>query len=140
MALILCIETATKCCSVALAKEGELYAYKENIPKVYSHSESLNIYIQDLLKECQLKINHLDAIAVSSGPGSYTGLRIGCSSAKGLCYALGLPLISIPTLDSMAQIKMVNNKDKILCPMIDARRMEVYCSLFYKNFQTDVES
>ena len=140
MALILCIETATKCCSVALAKEGELYAYKENIPKVYSHSESLNIYIQDLLKECQLQINHLDAVAISSGPGSYTGLRIGCSSAKGLCYALGLPLISIPTLDSMAQIKMVNNKDKILCPMIDARRMEVYCSLFYKNFQTDVEA
>jgi len=140
MSLILCIETATKCCSVALAKEGQLFAFKEDVPEVYFHSESLNIFIQDLLNDHQHCVHDLDAIAISSGPGSYTGLRIGCSTAKGLCYALNLPLISIPSLESMAQLKRSHNSDKILCPMIDARRMEVYYSLFYKKFQTDVQA
>ena len=103
MALILNIETASTNCSVALAKEGVLLAIKEEDTPNYSHSEQLHVFIQAVLTEAKYDLGELDAIAVSKGPGSYTGLRIGVSAAKGLCFSLDLPLIAIPTLESMAQ-------------------------------------
>ena len=140
MALILSIETATKSCSIAIAKNGQLLASKEEVSEKYSHSEQLTIFIDNLLKENSLTVADLDAIAISSGPGSYTGLRIGVSTAKGLCYALDIPLISVSTLEAMAQLMTNKYPNKILCPMIDARRMEVYCALFGTNYQTEVEA
>lgn len=130
MALILLIETATKSCSVALALNDKIISSNEEVNENYSHAEKLNNFIADLFQENTIKMQELDAIAVSKGPGSYTGLRIGVSTAKGLCYSLDKPLISISTLRSMAyrmaQIKVAD----LYCPMIDARRMEVY-NAFY---------
>jgi tRNA threonylcarbamoyladenosine biosynthesis protein TsaB len=140
MALILCIETATKSCSIALAREGQLLACKEAVSQEYSHSEQLTVFIEDLLQEQHLTVQDLNAIAISSGPGSYTGLRIGVSTAKGLCYSLDIPLISISTLEAMAQLMTEKHSDKTLCPMIDARRMEVYCALFDQDEQTEIEA
>lgn len=140
MALILCIETATKSCSIALAREGQLFACKEAVSQEYSHSEQLTVFIEDLLQEQHLTVQDLNAIAISSGPGSYTGLRIGVSTAKGLCYSLDIPLISISTLEAMAQLMTEKHSDKTLCPMIDARRMEVYCALFGTDHKTEVEA
>jgi len=135
MALILNLETATTVCSVSLAKDGKLIALKE-INGNYSHAENLTLFVEDVFKQAGLKLNDVDAIAVSKGPGSYTGLRIGVSTAKGLCYALDKPLIAINTLQHMA-FAITNNILHIIpppktlyCPMIDARRMEVYCALF----------
>ena len=102
MALILCLETATKSCSVALAKDGDLLHCKNEISEKYSHSEQLTLFIESILSEQGIALVDLDAIAVSKGPGSFTGLRIGVSSAKGLCYALDKPLISVSTLEAMA--------------------------------------
>lgn len=130
MTWILCIETATKNCSVALAKDGQLVAVKEEVSKQYSHSEQLTIFIEQLLQQEELMVFDLDAIAVSSGPGSYTGLRIGVSTAKGLCYAGDLPLIAVSTLGAMAQAMKDKYPEAKLCPMLDARRMEVYCALY----------
>lgn len=139
MALILCLETATKSCSVALAKDGKLLACQEEISEKYSHSEQLTVFIEKLLKEQHLQAKDLDAIAVSKGPGSYTGLRIGVSTAKGLCFALDKPLIAISTLEAMAIGMIQKQPGKMYCPMIDARRMEVYCSLYKDGQQlTDV--
>ena len=104
MAWIVCIETATKSCSVALARDGQLVAVKEEVSEQYSHSEQLTVFIEQLLQQEGLNVSDLDAIAVSSGPGSYTGLRIGVSTAKGLCYASDMPLISISTLEAMSQL------------------------------------
>lgn len=138
MALILNIETATTACSVALAKDGKLISCKE-INEGYTHAENLTVFIQEVLKEAGMKISELDAVAVSKGPGSYTGLRIGVSTAKGLCYALGKPLISVPTLQAMTLSARQNLQTPnselltIFCPMIDARRMEVYCALYDEN-------
>ncbi len=130
MALILNIETATKTCSVALAKDGNLIAFKEQHGE-YSHAENLTIFIQEVMRNAGYELNHLDAISVSKGPGSYTGLRIGVSTAKGLCFALKIPLLSVNTLLAMSiQSKYLNKGDFLLCPMIDARRMEVYCAIF----------
>ena len=129
MALILNLETATTNCSVSLAKDGNLIAIKENDTPSYSHSEQLHVFIQDVLKDVSLSLGELDAIAVSKGPGSYTGLRIGVSSAKGLCFSLGVPLISIPTLESMAQ-QVIDTDADFIIPVLDARRMEVYSSVF----------
>lgn len=124
MALILCLETATTNCSVALSKNGVLVALKEDNSANYSHAEKLHVFIEELLKENSIGVSDLDAIAVSKGPGSYTGLRIGVSTAKGLCFSLDLPLIAIPTLTSLAaQVKL---EDGMIVPMLDARRMEVY--------------
>lgn len=124
---ILCIETASTNCSVALAVDGQLGGLKEDYELTYSHSERLHLFIQELLKEKGMKPENLQAIAVSKGPGSYTGLRIGVSAAKGLCFALGLPLISVSTLTALAhQVK----EDGYIIPMLDARRMEVYTSVF----------
>ena len=133
MALILCIESATKSCSVALSLDGELLHFKEEISDKYSHSEQLTVFIEEMLKEKNLSISDLSAVAVSKGPGSYTGLRIGVSTAKGICYALGKPLISVPTLESMAYGMSIAMPNKTYCPMIDARRMEVYCAFFSSN-------
>lgn len=132
MGLILLIETATETCSVALAFNGNLIAIKET-DKGISHSANVAIFIEEVLKEANKKTNDLDAIAISKGPGSYTGLRIGVSSAKGLCYGLSIPLISINTMKSMTFGVMQNfniEENALLCPMIDARRMEVYAAIY----------
>jgi tRNA threonylcarbamoyladenosine biosynthesis protein TsaB len=134
MTLILQIETATTSCSVALSRYGEVLGFKE-INARNIHAEVITLYIDELLNNAGISYNDLDAIAVSSGPGSYTGLRIGVSTAKGLCFALDKPLIAIETLEAMAY-GVINNpgffeeSNTLLCPMIDARRMEVYTALF----------
>lgn len=130
MAIILNIETATTMCSVSLANNGELIACKE-IDNGYTHAENLHVFINDLLIQGKVMPSRLDAIAVGSGPGSYTGLRIGASTAKGLVYSLQKPLIAVNTLSTMAlAAKEKLNGDTLLCPMLDARRMEVYCAIF----------
>ncbi|MGZ2368935.1 tRNA (adenosine(37)-N6)-threonylcarbamoyltransferase complex dimerization subunit type 1 TsaB [Ancylomarina sp. YFZ004] len=142
MALILNIETSTAVCSVSLGKDGELIAYKEN-KEGMNHATHLTVFIDSILKENQLTPGDLDAVAVSMGPGSYTGLRIGVSTAKGLCYGSSLPLIAVSTLQAMTA-PLLKNKDiisqlgdpeaSIFCPMIDARRMEVYTAFYsFKN-------
>ena len=127
MGLILCLETATKNCSVALSEHGSVIAFKEITTEGYSHAENLHIFIKDVMDLASKEMQELDAIAVSKGPGSYTGLRIGVSSAKGLCYSLDIPLISIETLDVLAQ--QVKD-DTTIIPLLDARRMEVYSAIY----------
>ena len=133
MNYILNIETATKNCSVSLARNGVTILCKEIAEEGYSHAEKLHVFIEEIIKESQLNIKDLHAVAVSKGPGSYTGLRIGVSTAKGLCYALGIPLISVDTLAVLAAA--VKQNDGLIVPMIDARRMEVYSAVFDKNHQ-----
>jgi len=128
---ILNIETSTKNCSVSLAKNGTTVLCKEIAEQGYSHAEKLHVFIEEILNECQVAFDDLKAIAVSKGPGSYTGLRIGVSAAKGLCYALNIPLISIDTLALLARQLIVENGQ--IVPMIDARRMEVYSAVFDSN-------
>lgn len=132
MALLLNIETATKNCSVGLAKDGETIVLREIATQNFSHAEKLHVFIEELFLEANLKLQDLDAIAVSQGPGSYTGLRIGVSAAKGLCYALSVPLIAVDTLEVIARKIKVENG--IIIPMIDARRMEVFSAFFDANF------
>ncbi len=132
MALILNIETATTNCSVSVAKNGETLAIREHDTPNYSHSEQLHVFMGEVLERASLTLTDLDAIAVSKGPGSYTGLRIGVSAAKGLCFSLDLPLISIPTLESMAHQAM-GRKVAYIIPVLDARRMEVYSAVFDPN-------
>lgn len=137
--MILQLETATTVCSVALAKEGKVIAVKQ-IDQRNIHAEVITVFIDELLTETGTHYKDINAIAVSCGPGSYTGLRIGISTAKGLCYALEKPLIAIETLESMAQGIITNPEmlstfnfqpsTLLLCPMIDARRMEVYTAIF----------
>lgn len=160
MSLILALETATPVCSVALSRNGEILSLRESsMPN--AHSSMLTLLIEELFLEAGLSYSDLDAVAVSMGPGSYTGLRIGVASAKGLCYALDKPLIAVPTLEAMAvgmreqgrgsrdegresQIENRNRSkaelggakskiDNLFCPMIDARRMEVYCAVYDTN-------
>lgn len=128
MALILNIETATKNCSVALSENGKTILCKEISGQGYSHAEKLHVFIDGILSETGRTYKELNAIAVSRGPGSYTGLRIGVSAAKGLCFALGIPLISVDTLKILAAGAKVS--DGVIIPMIDARRMEVYSAIF----------
>ncbi len=133
MVTILSIETSTTVCSVALSQDGKQLSIRE-VNAGYSHSEKLTVFIDEVCKEGSVELNNVDAVAVSKGPGSYTGLRIGISTAKGLCYALDKPLIAIDTLKSLAncfQLQTLNHKHQtLLLPMLDARRMEVYCSVF----------
>jgi tRNA threonylcarbamoyladenosine biosynthesis protein TsaB len=132
MALILNIETATTLCSVSLAKGGKTIAYRETFEEK-SHSAILTVFIEEILKENNLHVADLDAVAVGKGPGSYTGLRIGVSVAKGLCYGSGIPLIAISTLRIIfnnARTQFLEHSKMLFCPMIDARRMEVFCCLF----------
>jgi len=128
MAYILNIETATKNCSVAIAKDGEVLICKEIAEEGYSHAERLHVFIEESLQAVGIEYNDLTAVAISQGPGSYTGLRIGVSAAKGLCYALSIPLIAVDTLESLAA--QADVKDGVVIPMIDARRMEVYSAVF----------
>ena len=130
---ILNIETATKNCSVALAKEGETIFCKEIAEEGYSHAERLHVFIEDIIKETGITLRDLSAVAVSQGPGSYTGLRIGVSAAKGLCYALDIPLIAVDTLQALASQVIISNG--LIIPMIDARRMEVYSAVFAPNYE-----
>ena len=133
MEYILNIETATKNCSVALAKGGKTIVCKEIAEEGYSHAERLHVFIEEIIKEAGITLNDLSAIAVSQGPGSYTGLRIGVSAAKGLCYALGIPLIAVDTLQALASQVAISNG--LIIPMIDARRMEVYSAVFAPNLE-----
>ncbi|WP_442265106.1 tRNA (adenosine(37)-N6)-threonylcarbamoyltransferase complex dimerization subunit type 1 TsaB [Tenacibaculum sp. ZS6-P6] len=129
MALILNIETSTKNCSVCISNKGEVIISKELNDVGYSHAEKLHPFILDVVKSSGVSINDLAAIAVSKGPGSYTGLRIGVSAAKGLCFALNKPLISIGTLNALA-LSIDVKEDAYIIPMLDARRMEVYSAVF----------
>lgn len=128
MALILNIETATTVCSVSVAKDGKLLGTKEQNGD-YSHAENLTLFIEEVIKQSGITLKQLDAVAVSKGPGSYTGLRIGVSTAKGLCYALEKPLIAINTLQHLS-LALTLKDGELACPMIDARRMEVYCAIY----------
>jgi tRNA threonylcarbamoyladenosine biosynthesis protein TsaB len=131
MALILNLETATTMCSVALAENGKVIAQKEK-NEGYSHAENLTSFIQEVIHQAGRSLSDLDAVAVSKGPGSYTGLRIGVSSAKGLCYGLEKPLIGINTLAHFAG-SVTDKTYTYKCPMLDARRMEVYCAVYDSN-------
>jgi len=133
LSLILNIETATKNCSVSLSDHGKLVALKEHNDDGYSHGELLHIFIEEILKSTQKSVHDIDAIAVSKGPGSYTGLRIGVSAAKGLCFSLDKPLISISTLASLANAIKVE-QDTFIVPLLDARRMEVYSAIYDHNY------
>lgn len=133
MAYTLNIETATKNCSVALAKNGKVIVCQEMAEQGFSHAEKLHVFIEAILKKENLSFKDLQAVAVSQGPGSYTGLRIGVSAAKGLCLALSIPLIAVDTLQVLAaQVKIDSGT---IIPMIDARRMEVYSAIFDNNGQ-----
>lgn len=135
MPLILSIETSTKACSIAIHQTKELLAHSA-LYMGQSHSEMLTVMIQNLLQTCKLQLKDLQAIAIAKGPGSYTGLRIGTATAKGLCYALDIPLLAVNTLEAMAWYLQTNTLgDFLFCPMIDARRMEVYCAVLNRNLE-----
>ena len=137
MASILCLETSTEVCSVALSINGEIIAEQED-KSGRNHAQLLTRFVEEVMQTNKRLYNQLDAVAVSGGPGSYTGLRIGVSTAKGLCYAASLPLIAIPSLEAMAYHVINNplvlgfrkNEALLYCPMIDARRMEVYAAIY----------
>lgn len=135
--LILLIETATSNCSVALSENGKIIAVKEaNEQNI--HASHITLFIHELMKNTGKKYTDLKAVAVSKGPGSYTGLRIGVSTAKGLCYALDIPLLGVDTLEAMACGLLLQNEisdSELLIPMIDARRMEVYTGVFKSNLE-----
>jgi|688.fasta_scaffold04838_20 tRNA threonylcarbamoyladenosine biosynthesis protein TsaB len=135
MALILAIETATEVCSVSMAYDGiilgELHLSEGNM-----HASKLHVLIDNLLKETGKTLNQIEAIAVSMGPGSYTGLRVGVAAAKGFCLALNIPLIAVNTLQSLSATALVQTEipeKALLAPMLDARRMEVYTALLQKD-------
>lgn len=139
MSLILCIETGTDICSVGVARDGELISLRES-DEGRDHAKKVGVFVDELLRETGISPDELDAVAVGMGPGSYTGLRIGVSFAKGLCYGLGIPLVAVGSLDAMAAVAIEDNdagildvdnwENAVLCPMVDARRMEVYTRLF----------
>ena len=139
MALILCIETGTDICSVGLSRDGELVSLRES-DEGRDHAKRVGVFVDELLHETGIAPDELDAIAVGMGPGSYTGLRIGVSFAKGMCYGLQIPLVAVGSLDALAEVAIEDNEagildvkdwnDAVLCPMVDARRMEVYTRLF----------
>ena len=141
MAIILGIETATSVCSIALSRDGKLIAIRES-EGAKEHSAMLTGFIAELVAEAGITYSQIDAFAVSMGPGSYTGLRIGVSSAKGLCYALDKPFIAVDTLKALAwQAQQLCKQQKrdiensLFCPMLDARRMEVFTALFDHKLQ-----
>ena len=139
MSLILCIETGTDICSVGIARDGELISLRES-DEGRDHAKRVGVFVDELLRETGVQPDELDAVAVGMGPGSYTGLRIGVSFAKGLCYGLNIPLIAVGSLDALAEVAIEDNEagildvknwdEAVLCPMVDARRMEVYTRLF----------
>ncbi len=129
--LILGIDTSTHVCSVALSERGETLDFIENAEGML-HASVITVQIKELLERNQYRLNQLEAVAISKGPGSYTGLRIGTSAAKGLCYALEIPLVGVSTLEAMAWQVTNNNYDEyaFYMPMIDAMRMEVYTAVY----------
>lgn len=139
MSLILCIETGTDVCSVGIAKDGELLSLRES-DEGRDHARKVGVFVDELLRETGIAPEDLDAVAVGKGPGSYTGLRIGVSFAKGLCYGLQKPLVAVGSLDALAEVAREDYEAGILsvggwenaylCPMVDARRMEVYAQVF----------
>ena len=139
MSLILCIETGTDICSAGIARDGELVSLRES-DEGRDHARKVGVFVDELLRETGIGADELDAVAVGRGPGSYTGLRIGVSFAKGLCYGLGKPLLAVGSLDALAEVARedyeagilaVDDWDRaLLCPMVDARRMEVYAQVF----------
>ena len=133
MALFLALETSSKNCSVAVFNNQDLVAIKEQYSDKYSHSESIIGFIRHVINSANISLTHIDAIVLSKGPGSYTGLRIGTSVAKGLCYSLNIPLISVSTLRSMAYSISKKIRSTFFCPMIDARRMEVFSAIYDEN-------
>ena len=128
MAWIINLETASTNCSVSIYQGRDLRALREDPSPEYTHGELLHVFMEEALKDAGLQASDLDAVAVSKGPGSYTGLRIGVAAAKGLCFALDLPLIAVPTLESMAA--QLEIESGVLIPMLDARRMEVYAAVY----------
>lgn len=131
MPIILCIETATKLCSVAVAQDGKVLASRDLESDKHVHAEKVNVFVAEVLEQAGLTLNDLDAVAVGIGPGSYTGLRIGLSAAKGLCFALDIPIIGISTLGTLVSSANANAMDQVMrWPMIDARRMEVFSQPF----------
>lgn len=133
---ILNIETATTVCSVSVSENDQVLALKE-LDNGYTHAENLHVFIQEVLNAAGISATQLHAVAISKGPGSYTGLRIGTSAAKGLCYALNIPLISVNTLQILSAAAYAKNKEAVYyCPMIDARRMEVYTAIYDQKLNT----
>ncbi len=135
MAIILNLETATTNCSVSLGNNGKIMALREENYPGYSHAEKLHVFIDEVIREAGVTLQDLDAVGVSKGPGSYTGLRIGVAAAKGICFALGIPLIATPTLDSLAR-QISTEEECFLVPMLDARRMEVYAKVLDSSYGT----
>ena len=133
MVYILNLETSTKVCSVALSLNGQVIQTVESNEGAYVHGEKLTLFIQEVCEKAQIEMKDLNAISVASGPGSYTGLRIGVSTAKGLCYALGIPLIAIDSLTCIYEIVKANYSNSNILTVIDARRMEVFSKLFSEN-------
>ena len=139
---ILCIETSTTCCSAAICKDGVAIASRENLSGA-NHASELPVFIEQLLAEAQTNAWTINAIALSQGPGSYTGLRIGTSIAKGICYGMNIPLIPVDTLQILCAAVMEEiPADALLCPMLDARRMEVYTAFYTQRTEhtTDIEA
>ncbi|GJM34870.1 MAG: tRNA (adenosine(37)-N6)-threonylcarbamoyltransferase complex dimerization subunit type 1 TsaB [Saprospiraceae bacterium] len=135
MALILTIETATDICSVGLARNGKPIYHKEAVG-TFQHASQITLLIADCAQTAGIQLEELDAVAVSAGPGSYTGLRVGTSTAKGICYALNKPLLAVDTLQSLAHACQLDHPDDaFFVPMIDARRMEVYTAVFDNHAQ-----
>ena len=137
MALILNIESSTSNCSVSLSKNGNLIHFIEKNDPEFSQSDNLHLYIKKLLSDCDFSLNSLDAISISKGPGSYTGLRIGVATAKGICFSCDLPLISINTLEILAAAYIPENETNIIA-LLDARRMEVYSMFLNSNHEVMV--
>lgn len=138
---IIHLETATEICSVAVSRGKTLLALAESHDGT-SHSKNLIVFVEQTLREAQLSVNQIDAVCLSAGPGSYTGLRIGAATAKGLCYSLNIPLIAVPTLESLAAAAQAAVAAPRYCPMIDARRMEVFTALYDEQLHliTDVHA
>lgn len=139
--ILLHLETSTKNCSVAITQNGKQLCLCEENDEHYGHSEKLHKFVEWALEGAEIQLQDLDAVCVSKGPGSYTGLRIGVSAAKGFCYGLNIPLLSLNSLEILAQSQVGKGFDFII-PMIDARRMEVYTAIFDGNGKqlTDIEA
>ena len=133
MAIILHLETATKTCSVALSIDSKLIDVLEIHSDQFIHGEKLTLFIDEILTKNSISINQLSVVSISSGPGSYTGLRIGVATAKGLCYAKNIPLIAVDTLHAFENCARKSYPNQTICVMLDARRMEVYSSIFDTN-------
>ncbi len=131
---ILCLETSSTNCSVSISKENKIIYTKESDGEEYRHSEFLHSFIEESMVDSKLEYEQLMAVSVGIGPGSFTGLRIGLSSAKGICYSKDIPLITVNSLEILAN-KYKTTNEEILVPMFDARRMEVYFSIFDKNYK-----